>query len=83
MTRVAEAVATTLGIVDDRVAMSADVDADIYLDRPDARPLSSGETHATLRISGEDASVAIELDHDDLEAVADALADARTWEDDP
>ena len=67
----------TVGIVDDRVAMNADGDVSIYLKTPEHQPLSAAETHATLRVVGDDYRAEVELDADALEAVTDALAAAQ------
>jgi len=67
----------TVGIVDDRVAMSADGDVSVILESPDTQPLSEGETHATLRVVGDDYRASVELDTDALAALTDALADAQ------
>jgi hypothetical protein len=67
-------VATTVGIVDGRVAMTADGEADVYVDTPRQPPLSATETHATLRVVGDDYRAEIELDADDCEELLDALA---------
>jgi len=76
MTEIGE-VATTVGIVDGRVAMSADGDAHLYVDEPDHRPLSRREPHATLRVEGEDYRAELTLDAAALDAVMDALQHAR------
>jgi len=73
---VADATAT-VGIVDGRLATTADGDVSIYLETPDHQPLSAGETHATLRVVGEDYRAEVELDADALDAVTTALAEAQ------
>ena len=65
---------TMVGIVDGRVAMTADGDADVYVDTPRRQPLGAGETHATIRIVGDDYRSKVELDADDCELLLDALA---------
>ena len=72
MTRFGE-LDTTVGIVDGRVAMSADGEAMCYIDHPDFQPLSLAETHTTIRVEGEDFRAAIDLDGRDLGAFVDAL----------
>lgn len=67
----------TLALVDGRVAMSADVEGDLYLDTPEHTPLSGGETRATLRVAGEDARAEVELDAEALDALADAVYHAQ------
>lgn len=67
----------SVGIVDDRVAMSADIETSLYLDTPDPQPLSAGETHATLTVGGDGVRVAIDLDAAALDALADAIHHAR------
>jgi hypothetical protein len=69
----AEATAT-LSIVDGRVAMSAEGDVDLYLETPANRPLTDIETHATLRVVGDDFRGAVDLDAAALDALADALS---------
>jgi hypothetical protein len=68
---------TTVGIFDGRIAMSADGDAHLYVDVPDHRPLSTSERHATLRLEGDDYRAEVTLDGEDLDAVMDALHQAR------
>jgi len=70
-------VATTVGIVDGRVAMSADGEADLYIDGRDHPPLSLEETHATLRVEGDGFRATIELDGRDLDDLIENLNDAR------
>lgn len=70
-------VPTTAEIVDGRVAVSADVDASLYLDSPEHRPLTKGERHATLRLAGDGVQVAVELDAEALDALADAIFHAQ------
>jgi len=67
----------TVGIVDDRVGMSADSDASVILESPDTQPLSEAETHATLQVVGDDYRASVELDADALDALTDALADVQ------
>jgi len=76
MTRLND-VDATVGIADGRVAMSADLETPLRLETPDQRPLSSAETHATLRLVGDDVRVRIELDGEALDALADALYHAQ------
>ena len=68
---------TAAAIVDGRVAMTADGDADLLVETPDRQPLSAIETHATLRVSGDDYRAEIDLDADDLEWLVDALQQAQ------
>ena len=70
----------TVGIVDGRLAMTADGDVSIYLETPDHQPLSAGETHATLRVVGEDYRAEVELDAEALDAVTRALAAVQEGE---
>lgn len=67
---------TTLAIVDDRIAMSADAAASLYVDVPDHQPLSRIERHATLKVRGPDFRANIELDADDLAELTDTLQEA-------
>ena len=74
MTDVAESVGAVT-ITDDRVAMTADGDVDVYLDEPDSAPLSAGERHATMWLTGEGFRAELELDADGVAALASAFAD--------
>ncbi|MDS0220874.1 hypothetical protein NDI54_05835 [Haloarcula sp. S1AR25-5A] len=76
MTRLND-VDATVGIADGRVAMNADIETPLRLETPDRRPLSSAEPHATLRLAGDDVRVAVELDGEALDALADALHQQR------
>lgn len=67
----------TVGIVDDRMAVTADGDVSLYLETPDHQPLSAVETHATLRVVGDDYRAAVELDADALDALTTALTNAQ------
>lgn len=77
MSETVEDVDVTLGIVEGRVAMSADVEADLRVHTPDQQPLSTIEPHATLRVADGDVRVAIELDGEALDGLADALYHAQ------
>lgn len=68
-----EDVDATVGIVDGRVAMTADGEATLYVDGREHRPLSTIETHATLRVEGEDFRAELALDGQDIDALADDL----------
>lgn len=65
-----------VGITDDRVAMTAEGEATVYVAVPDRQPLAALETHATLRVRGEDWRSTIELDADDAAALHAALGEA-------
>jgi hypothetical protein len=69
-------VEATVGLVDGRVAMSADVETGLYFETPDATPLTETEPHATLRVAGEDVRVAIDLDARILNALASEASHA-------
>jgi hypothetical protein len=71
------AVRTEVGITDDRVAMSADVDATVRVSSRRLQPLGGSETHATLTVSGDGVRVSLELDAPALDALAADVADAR------
>ena len=73
---------TTLSIVDGRVAMSADGDATVRLSHPEHTPLSGAETHATLKVSGEDFRAEVELNAEELDALGDAVHHAQRRDDD-
>lgn len=68
-----EGVDTTVGIVDGRVAMSADGEADLYVEGRDHTPLSLDEPHVTLRVEGDDYRAEVKLDGRDLDALVDDL----------
>lgn len=70
-----------VAIVDGRVAMSADGDVDLYLNTPDHKPLSKTETHATLRVVGDDYRAEVELDAEAVDALADAVYHAQGGDD--
>ena len=70
----------TVGIVDGRMAMTADGDVDVYLETPDQRPLSESGTHATLRVAGDDYRAEVELDGVALRALTDELTPAQAGE---
>lgn len=76
MTKFGE-VDTTVGVVDGRVAMSADGEAMLYIDSRDHTPLRLAETHATLRVEGDDFRAEFDLDGRDLDAFIDALNHVR------
>jgi len=71
----------TVGIVDGRVSMSAQVDTELRVQTPDHTPLSTHEPHLTLRVADEDVRAVVDLDGEGLDALADAIhhaqADAR------
>lgn len=69
-------VEATVGIVDGRVAMSADVETGLYFETPDATPLSKSEPHATLRVAGEDVRAEIDVDVGVLNALASEASHA-------
>ena len=71
-----EAVDTMVGITDGRVSMSAQDDATLYVNTPDRQPLAGIETHATLRVKGDDYQATIELTHDGAAALHAALEEA-------
>ena len=72
-----EGVDATAGIVDGRVAMSAQVTADLRIGTPERTPLSVHEPHLALRVASDDVRVVLDLDGDGLKQLADALADVR------
>jgi len=63
----------TVGIVDGRVSMSAQVDADLAVETPDHTPLSAAEPHLTLRVADSDVRVVIDLNGPALDALADVV----------
>lgn len=67
----------TVAIVDGRVAMSADGDATLYVEGRDRPPLSSSETHLTLRVEGDDYRAELDLDGDQLDGLVEDLTDIQ------
>ncbi|AKU09896.1 hypothetical protein [Haloferax gibbonsii] len=67
----------TVAIVDGRVAMNADGDVSVYVQAPDAQPLTEDETHARLRFVGEGYRGEVEFDADALEGAIDALEEVQ------
>jgi hypothetical protein len=58
----------------DTLTLSAeDRDATMYVTRPELSPLSSAETHATLKIATDDGTVEVGLNGETLDSVLDAL----------
>jgi hypothetical protein len=63
--------------IDDGGLLTAAVDdrgADLRVHTPGETPLSAGEPHAELEVSGADVSVTVELSGPQVEALLDALA---------
>jgi hypothetical protein len=71
-----EDVDTALHIEDGRVSMQASVTKPLRVDTPDGTPLASIQTHATLRLGGQDAWATVDLDRDQLADLHAALTDA-------
>jgi len=68
----------TTGIVDDRVAMSADLDDfEVRVLVPEPDPLSATETHLALAVKGDGVRASIELDAEGVDALADAIHHSR------
>jgi len=62
--------------IDDSSAITVAVQyckADLRVQTPDPAPLSTAEPHLTLALSSDETSVEIDLDGEDLDALADAL----------
>jgi hypothetical protein len=72
----------SVGLVDGRVAMSADVEGTLRIQTPEHTPLSTSEPHLTLRVATDDVRVEITLDGADLDGLADAIYQAREGSDD-
>lgn len=64
-------------ITDGRVTMDAGGETSLYLDVEDTTPLSKGERHATLKLTGRDWMTEFELDGAALDALADAVYHAQ------
>jgi len=71
----------TLGIVDGRVAMSADGEATVRVDTPRVQPLGRNETRATIHVDGDDYRAEIDLDTAELEWLVDELTTALEGDD--
>lgn len=72
-----ENIDTSVSIVDGRVAMSADADATLHVERPLTSPLSASERHATLRFEGDSYRVEVTLDADECAWLEETLAVAQ------
>ena len=72
MTRV-EDVDVAVEVTEGRVTMTGDGDADLYISTPNHTPLSQGERHAILHVSGEGFEVTIEFDGNECSTLATAL----------
>lgn len=57
-----DGVDATVGIVDGRVAMSAQVTDQLRVEHPERTPLSTREVHLTLRVVDDDVRVVLDLD---------------------
>jgi len=76
-TQVADDAEAQLSIGDGRLFVSADIDARVYLKWPANQPLSASEPHAEISVHGEESGASIELDAEQLDALADAIHHAR------
>jgi hypothetical protein len=74
MTRREEVRVGEFHITDGRVTMDTDgTEGDLTVGVPRHTPLSGGEPHAYLQLSGEDFGTIVELNADDCAALATAL----------
>ena len=67
----------TIGIVDGRIGVNAEIETPIRVETPDQPPLSEIETHATLYLADDDARVVVDLDVESLDALVDDLHHAQ------
>jgi hypothetical protein len=72
MTRV-EDVDVAVEVSEGRIMMTGDGDADLYLSTPNHTPLSQGERHAMLHVSGEGFEVTFEFDESECATLAAAF----------
>lgn len=67
----------TANVEDGRVSMTAAVTDSLYVETPERRPLSQREPHLTLRVVDDGVRVTLDLDGEQLDALADALYQAQ------
>jgi len=72
----------TVGLVDGRVAMNAEVTDALKVQSPAHLPLSEHECHASLRVVADDVRVTIDLDGPALDHLIEGLQLAREFTDD-
>lgn len=58
---------------------NTDRSSDMYVSRPDHRPLSTAEEHAALRFATDDGVVVVALDGEALDALVDELYDIQRF----
>ena len=75
MSMIGEGVRVDACIEEGNIRMSVSEGGELYFKPEDVPPLSLNETHATVSVATEDASVSIELDGRQIDALADALYD--------
>lgn len=67
----------TVGIVEGRIGVNAEIETPVRVDTPDTQPLSKVETHATLHLAGDGVRVAVDLDAEALDSLVDDLYHAQ------
>lgn len=72
----------TVGIVDGRVGMTADVETELYVEEMEPKPLTKTETHTSIYFAEDGVRVSIDLDAEALDALADAIYHAQGGEGD-
>jgi hypothetical protein len=72
----------TVAIVDGRVSMTANAEAELRLEVTEPEPLTEAETHASLYFIDDDVRASIDLDAEALDALADAIYHAQGGEGD-
>jgi hypothetical protein len=77
-----EDVDASIEVQDGRLTMTAGGETTAYVSGPDRQPLGAGETHAVVRVAGDDCEATVALDRAQLDALIDALVHAREAPDD-
>jgi hypothetical protein len=77
-----DGVDASIEVQDGRLTMTAAGETTAYVAGPDRQPLGAGETHAVLRVAGDDCEATVELDRSQLDGLIDALVHAREAPDD-
>jgi hypothetical protein len=72
-----DGVDATAKIEDGRVSMTAAVTDALRVETPEHTPLSAREPHLTLRVVDDGVRVTLDLDGEDLDALADAVYQAQ------
>lgn len=76
MTRIQD-IAASLRTDDGTITVATDGDATVYLDTPNTEPLDRRQTVLTLRVTGDAFEASVDFDHDDADALREALQEAE------